>query len=124
MNKPDSNLVRDARHNFDLTGARPLGNSLVPAAKPLRAKVFKSGNSLAVRMPKALGLEAGMELELTILGNGSYALSTIEPQRKTIDISGFAGKAPGIKLAPREDFEERPSTIAAREAARKAAEQA
>lgn len=124
MNKPDSNLVRDARHHFDLTGATATGNSLVPAAKPIRVKVFKSGNSLAVRMPKALGLEAGMELELTTLGSGRYALSTIEPQRKTIDISGFAGKAPGIKLAPREDFEERPSTIAAREAARKAAEQA
>ncbi|MBP6362554.1 MAG: AbrB/MazE/SpoVT family DNA-binding domain-containing protein [Novosphingobium sp.] len=75
-------------------------------------------------MPKALGLEAGMELELTTLGSGRIALAMIEPQRKTIDISGFAGKAPGIKLAPREDFEERPSTIAAREAARKAAEQA
>ncbi len=121
MNKPDSNLVRDARHHFDLTGATATGKGLVSTAKPVRVKVFKSGNSLAVRMPKVLGLEAGMELDLTILGNGSYALSKLEPPRKKIDISGFAGKLPGFKPAPREDFEERPSTIAAREAARKAA---
>ncbi len=56
MNKPDPSLVRDARHAFDLSGAVPLGNSLAAAAKPLRVKVFESGNSLAVRMPKALGL--------------------------------------------------------------------
>lgn len=124
MNKPDSNMVRDARHSFDLTGATAAGNKLVPAAGPVRVKVFKSGNSLAVRMPKALGLEAGMELELIHMPGGGYALVPVEQPRRKIDISGFAGKAPGIKLAPREDFEERPSTIAAREAARKAAEQA
>jgi antitoxin VapB len=121
MNKPEPNLVRDARHSFDLTGAMPLGNSLVPAAKPARVKVFKSGNSLAVRMPRALGLEAGMELELTVGADGTYTLAKIAPIKRRIDISGFAGKLPGFKPAPREDFEERPSAIAAREAARKTA---
>jgi hypothetical protein len=38
--------------------------------------------------------------------------------KRTIDVSGFWGKAPGLKLAPREDFEERSHTIAARDAAR------
>lgn len=122
MNKPDPDLVRDARHSFDLSGAAAGGNTLAGNAKGQRVKVFKSGNSLAVRMPKALGLEAGMELELTVRPGGGYVLAPVEPPRRKIDISGFAGKAPGIKLAPREDFEERPSTIAAREAARKAAE--
>lgn len=82
-----------------------------------RAKVFKSGNSLALRLPKALGLEAGLEMELSTLPDGSYTLRRIDFPRRKIDISGFAGKAPGIRLAPREDFEERPSTIAARKAA-------
>ena len=117
MNQPGPNAVRDMRHTFDLTGATGAGNSLVSGAKPLRAKVFKSGNSLAVRMPKALGLEAGMELELTVTAGGMIELRRIEAPRQKIDISGFAGKAPGIKLAPREDFEERPSTIAAKKAA-------
>lgn len=121
MNKTEPNLVRDARHSFDLTGAAPLGNSLAPLVKPLRVKVFKSGNSLAVRMPKALGLVAGMELELKVGADGVYALAKIAPIKRRIDISGFAGKLPGFKPAPREDFEERPSTILAREAAKKAA---
>lgn len=118
MEDPDQNRVRDMRHSFDLTGAEPLGNRLASgAAKPLRVKVFKSGNSLAVRMPKALGLEAGMELELINGPDGSHILRKSEPAKRKIDVSGFWGKCPGIKLAPREDFDERPSTIAARKAA-------
>ncbi|KUO53477.1 MAG: hypothetical protein APF82_05725 [Sphingomonadales bacterium BRH_c42] len=90
--------------------------------KEYRAKVFKSGNSLALRLPKALGLKEGSIMVL----REERAGFVVEPEDtpKKIDISGFAGKAPGIRLAPREDFEERPSTIAAREAARKAAGQA
>ncbi|MCK9543350.1 MAG: AbrB/MazE/SpoVT family DNA-binding domain-containing protein [Novosphingobium sp.] len=89
--------------------------------KEYRGKVFKSGNSLALRLPKALGLEEGTEMVLREMQQG-YALEPVEKPKRKIDVSGFWGKAPGIKLAPREDFEERPSTIAAREAARKAAE--
>lgn len=121
MNKPDAKAVRDARQSFDLTGAQPPGSLSARGGQPLRAKVFKSGNSLALRLPKALGLEAGMEMEICSMPDGSYALTRIELPRRKIDISGFAGKMPGFKPAPREDFEERPSTIAAREAARRAA---
>jgi len=46
----------------------------------------------------------------------TFRVEPVEAPRKTIDVSGFAGKAPGIALAPREDFEERPSTIALRKA--------
>lgn len=120
MNKPDPNLLREMPQPFDLTGATGAGKGL---GVPRRVKVFKSGNSLAVRMPKGLGLEAGVELELNFTADGAIELRKAPAPRRMIDISGFAGKAPGIKLAPREDFEERPSTIAAREAARKAAEQ-
>ena len=45
----------------------------------------------------------------------SFRVEPVEAPRRKIDISGFAGKAPWLKLAPREDFEERPSTIARRE---------
>ena len=119
MNNPNPNLLREMSQDVDLTGAAALGNSL---GQPRRVKVFKSGNSLAVRMPKALGLEADMELELTVLPGGAIELRKPEPVKQKLDISGFWGKAPGLKLAPRRDFDERPSTIAAREVARKAAE--
>jgi antitoxin VapB len=86
-------------------------------AKRYRAKVFKSGNSLALRLPAELGLQAGMEMDLEAVGDGVYTFKLAAQPKRKIDVSGFAGKAPGIKLAPREDFDERPSTIAARKAA-------
>ncbi|WP_133365111.1 AbrB/MazE/SpoVT family DNA-binding domain-containing protein [Qipengyuania sediminis] len=78
------------------------------------AKSFKSGNSIAIRLPAALGIEPNGEWVVTE-ENGELHLRP-KAVKKYIDVSGFAGKAPGIRLLPREDFEERPSTIAALEA--------
>lgn len=86
-----------------------------------RAKVFKSGNSVALRLPKALGVKEGTEM-LVREEQSKFTFEPVEPPKKKLDISGFAGKAPWLKLAPREDFEERPSTIARRVAAEKKAE--
>ena len=83
--------------------------------KEYRAKVFKSGNSLALRLPKALGLEEGTEMVLREEQSG-YSFEPVEQVKRKIDVSGFAGKAPWLKPLPPElrEFEERPSTIAAR----------
>jgi antitoxin VapB len=110
------NRLQEARATFNREGAMLAPARLAPA-KTYRAKVFKSGNSLALRLPAALGLEAGMEMKLTVDAAGGYALARIEPPKRGIDISGFWGKCPGAVPPPREDFEERPSTIAARKAA-------
>ncbi|PQM26195.1 AbrB/MazE/SpoVT family DNA-binding domain-containing protein [Sphingopyxis lindanitolerans] len=88
----------------------------IAMTKEYRAKVFKSGNSLALRLPKALGIEEGTEM-IVREERGEYRFEPADKPRAKIDVSGFAGKAPGLKLAPREDFEERPSSIAARKAA-------
>ncbi len=88
--------------------------------KEYRAKVFKSGNSLALRLPKELGMKEGSTMVLREEQTGFHVEPQDAPKAK-LDVSAFWGKAPGLKLAPREDFEERPSTIAAREAAKKAA---
>lgn len=87
------------------------------------AKSFRSGNSVAIRVPAGLGVEPDREW-LAEWVNGELHLKAKPAASRKIDVSGFWGKAPGLKLAPREDFEERPSTIAAREAARKAAGEA
>ncbi|MCW5645912.1 MAG: AbrB/MazE/SpoVT family DNA-binding domain-containing protein [Sphingopyxis sp.] len=84
--------------------------------KEYRAKVFKSGNSLALRLPKALGIEDGTEM-IVREERGEFRFEPADKPKAKIDVSGFWGKAPGLRLAPREDFEERPSTIAARKAA-------
>lgn len=84
-------------------------------------KTFKSGNSVALRLPKGLGFEEGTEVRMVKEDRMTFRVEPVEAPKRKIDVSGFWGKASGLKLAPREDFEERPSTIAAREAARKAA---
>ena len=88
-------------------------------SKEYTAKSFKSGNSVAIRMPAALGIEPDREWTVTE-EQGELHIRAKAPPRRTIDVSGFAGKAPGIKLAPRRDFDERPSAIAAREGAKQA----
>ena len=80
------------------------------------AKSFKSGNSVAIRMPAGLGVEPDREW-IAEWVEGELHLRAKPAAKRKIDVSGFAGKAPGIRLAPREDFEERPSTVAARKAA-------
>lgn len=86
--------------------------------KEYRAKVFKSGNSLALRLPKELGLKEGSTMVLREEQAGFIAKAEDAPPRK-IDVSGFAGKAPWLKPLPPElrEFEERPNTIAARKKA-------
>lgn len=100
------NRVKEAQQTF---GAD------TPPARRYRAKVFKSGNSLALRLPAELGLEAGLEMELEAQA-GVYTFRPAAPLRRKIDVSGFAGKAPWLKPLPPElrEFEERPSMIAAR----------
>ena len=85
-------------------------------------RTFKSGNSVALRLPKGLGVPEGIEVNMVKEGPMAFRVEPIEKPRQKIDISGFAGKAPGMMPLPRElrEFDERPSTIAARKAAGKA----
>ena len=73
-------------------------------------KTFKSGNSVAVRLPKALGIEAGTEMRVRE-ERGKYVLEPVEtdPPRK-IDLTGIYGSIPGLKLLTREEreFEDNP----------------
>ena len=88
-----------------------------------RGRTFKSGNSVALRLPKGLGIPEGTEVQMVKEAPMTFRVEPIAAPRETIDISGFAGKAPWLKPLPRElrEFEERPSTIAAREATAKEA---
>lgn len=83
--------------------------------KEYTAKSFKSGNSVAIRMPAALGVKPDREWTV-IEDGGEFVIREKPAPKRRIDVSGFAGKAPWLKPLPRElrEFEERPSTIAAR----------
>jgi antitoxin VapB len=77
-----------------------------------KAKVFKSGNSVALRLPKALGLKDGDEMILRE-EQSEFIFKRVEEPRKKIDVSGFWGKAAGMVHvpAPKADFEPRPSSL-------------
>lgn len=74
-------------------------------SKEYRAKVFKSGNSVALRLPKALGLKAGQEMIVREERTG-FAAEPATPGR-TIDLGEIWGSCPGIAPVGRIDFEPR-----------------
>lgn len=110
--------LNEERQVFRVDGAAPVRLPEMATRKQYRTKVFKSGNSLAVRIPAGTDLKPGMEMDLTVEGGVMLALKPIDAPKRKIDISGFAGKAPWLKPLPPElrEFEERPSTKLAREA--------
>lgn len=68
-----------------------------------RAKIFKSGNSLALRLPKALGLEEGAEMRIVREDRAGFTVEPVETPRRTIDLTGIYGSCPGLKpLTPEE----------------------
>lgn len=74
-----------------------------------RAKVFKSGNSLALRLPKALGLKEGTEMTVRE-EHGRYSFEPAETGPRKIDLTGIAGSMPWLKPLTREerDFDDSP----------------
>lgn len=74
-------------------------------AKEFSARTFKSGNSVALRLPKGLGIEEGREM-MVREEQGRYIVEPAgEPRR--IDLTGVWGSCPGLQpirrgsMAPR-----------------------
>ena len=82
--------------------------------KEVRAKTFKSGNSVALRLPKALGIKEGVEMKVRE-EQGHYVVEPVEGPKRKLDVDKFWGKAKGMihVPAPKEDFEPRPSSLKA-----------
>ena len=91
-----SNL-NEERQTFRSDGSAP-ARLLDPASrKNYRTKVFKSGNSLAVRIPAGTDLKPGMEMDLIVEDGVMLSLKPIDAPKRKIDVSGFWGKAPWLK---------------------------
>ena len=71
-----------------------------------RAKVFKSGNSLALRLPKGLGLTEGTEMAVRE-EQGRYTFEPVPAKPQLIDLTGIYGSIPGLMPVERLDFEPR-----------------
>jgi antitoxin VapB len=100
--------LNEERQTFRTDGAAPIRLPETGNRKQFRTKVFKSGNSLAVRIPTGTDLKPGMEMDLTVEDGVMLTLKPIDAPKRKIDISGFAGKAPWLKELPRYDFEDSP----------------
>jgi antitoxin VapB len=72
--------------------------------KEVRSRTFKSGNSVALRLPKALGIKEGTEMTVRE-EQGRYVVEPVEPLKKKIDLSGIAGACPDLKPLSREERE-------------------
>lgn len=75
-----------------------------------KAKVFKSGNSLALRLPASLELAAGMEMELTVEDGVFFSFEPVKLPKRKFNIAKVAGSATNLQYIKDEDrvFEERP----------------
>ena len=70
--------------------------------KEYRAKVFKSGNSVALRLPKALGIVEGAEMTVRE-DRGTFIVEPVKPAPRFIDLTGIAGSMPWLKELSDED---------------------
>jgi antitoxin VapB len=104
MNEDPDNGLRETRQSFKHAkpgdawpGSRA---SLAKNSRPLRAKVFKSGNSLALRLPAALEMEAGMEMLITPDGAGGYHLRAAPVASRKFDVDAIWGIGKHLGLKP------------------------
>lgn len=64
--------------------------------KEVRAKTFKSGNSVALRLPKVLGIKEGVEMTVRE-EQGKYVVEPVDMPKKRIDLSGIYGAGAGLR---------------------------
>lgn len=70
--------------------------------KEIRAKTFKSGNSVALRLPKALGIKEGVEMKVRE-EQGRYVVEPVEKAKKKLDFSFLEGRSLGLRPLRPED---------------------
>ena len=72
-----------------------------------RSRTFKSGNSVALRLPKGLGIAEGCEMVVRA-EQGRYIVEPVDVPRTKIDLTGIEGLYPDLAALSREDFDDPP----------------
>jgi antitoxin VapB len=101
MNDTHENQLREMPLGFkhaELSAALPV--PVNGMQNSLRVKIFKSGNSLALRLPASLGLEAGMEMDLTPDGAGGYHLRAAPNANRKFNVDAIWGIGKDLGLKP------------------------
>ena len=80
----------------------------------IETKTFKSGNSVAIRLPKELGFSADMAVTIERVGNELKIVPVIDPaeEKRQLDelVAALRAIGPVGEIEPREpiDFPDRP----------------
>ena len=99
-----------ARYKFQL--GRVFGSAPWLKAKDVqhfRAKIFKSGNSLALRLPAGLGLKPGTEMNVRVEDSTYFSFEAVDAPKRRFNIDKVWNSATGLELIAAEDrlFDER-----------------
>lgn len=102
--------VNEDRRTFALNRVFGSAPWLKPSDKTRhKVKVFKSGNSLAVRIPAGTKLKAGVEMDLIVEHGQFLCYEPVNHPKRKFNIAKVAGSATDLHLIAPEDrlFEDR-----------------
>jgi len=77
----------------------------VPVTREWKTKTFKSGNSVALRLPKALGIGAGDDIVIVNHSDGTYSFWK-ESDRLKVLMGLYGSMSPGFMKGGRGDIEQ------------------
>ena len=85
----------------------------LPDRQRFRVKVFKSGNSLALRLPANLGFKAGMEMDLDVENGQHFSFEIDDLPKRKFNVAKVCGSATSLQPIADDDrqFEERPLAL-------------
>lgn len=66
-------------------------------------KTFKSGNSVALRLPKGLGFAEGREVRIVQEAAMTFRVEPVDAPKRKVDLTGIAGSMPWLKPLTKED---------------------
>lgn len=104
MSQKNEKRVRELNRVF---GSVPWLKSV--ERKDYRVKVFKSGNSVALRLPAELGLQPGSEMTMRVENGEITSIEPVDRPKRKFNIAKVCGSATNLKPIRDEDrvFEER-----------------
>jgi antitoxin VapB len=75
-----------------------------------QGKTFKSGNSVALRLPKGLGVPDGVEVTMVREAPMTFRVQPVDAPKRKFNIAKVAGSAKTLRYIQPEDrvFEDRP----------------
>ncbi len=66
-------------------------------------KTFKSGNSVALRLPKGMGIPEGTEVRMVKEAAMTFRVEPVDAPKRKIDLTGIWGSCPDLKPLEPED---------------------